>query len=213
MKNRKGFPFAYMLVLALSTLSCHAATFKQTNERVNVDVIENDFHIEQDWIVRGATRAQLMEAAHHLTLSGRYGVYGDRQLISSDLPPELQNYGDGVSAWAHPVFVPSFMGSRAATEPTPTGFRASMSGGMLGRGASDVTITATAGGVAVSERGTFSLAQLETGAKIFDVPFNLGAFTFGRIPLVLAHRTMGQLHNKMFKPVEALVNWVNDHPR
>ena len=58
-----------------------------------------------------------MEATHHLTLSGRYGVYGDRQLIRTELPEELQNYGDGVRAWAHPALVPVFLGSSAGTEP------------------------------------------------------------------------------------------------
>ena len=203
-----------VLAFALSlapALAAPPATSTHLSDKVKIDVFQNAFHVEQDWEVRGATRAELMAAVPHLTLSGRYGVYGDRELVKTDVPEELQNTGEGVSAWAHPILVPSMFGSRASTVPNAEGFVASMSGGMLGRGSSQVTIASTPGGCHVSERGTWTLAHADSGEKVFDVPFNLGAATFGRIPLVLAHKTMGKLHNTMFQPVQALVNWVNDH--
>jgi hypothetical protein len=173
-------------------------------------VLRNGFSLEQRWRVTGATRAQLMEARTHLTLSGRYGVYGDRKMVKTAVPVELQNNGTGVSAWARPAPVPVFLGSRASTVPTETGFRASMSGGMLGRGASDVELVSVPGGVLIVERGFYTLCRLKSSAGVVNLAYNLGAATFGRLPLAAAHKTMGELHNAVFNPAEALVNWAND---
>src|SRR5258708_1729697 len=116
MFNHRTPSTAVACMLIASLVSCMpralAATWKKLSDKVTIDVIQNSFHIDQVWVVKGATRARLLEAAHHLTLSGRYGLYGERDLVRTDVPEELQNYGDGVNAWAHPIFVPTFMGSR-----------------------------------------------------------------------------------------------------
>ena len=203
----------WVAVLSIGAAAAVAepARWTELRETVNVRLIANDFQVEQEWRVTGATRAELMAAVPHLTLSGRHGVYGDREMVKADLPEELQNRGDGVDAWAHPVFVPSMLGSRASTRATPTGFHAQMAGGMLGRGESDIELVVEGPRtVRIVEHGTYSLAQLESGHALPDIAFNLGAFTFGRVPLVLAHKTMGRLHNAMFNAAEPLVNWVND---
>ena len=201
-----------VLVCALASAACgQEASWTRIRHRVDVRLIDNDFVIDQEWLVTGATVAELRMGTPDLTLSGRYGVYGDRELLSTDVPEALQNDGQGANAWAHPVFAPRFLGARASTVPTPTGFHAQMAGGMLGCGASDVTFEAAGPGqVRVTEHGCYSLSKLKSGQALADIPFNIGAATFGRLPLAAAHKTMGELHNRMFNAVEPLVNMIND---
>lgn len=189
------------------------ARWQKVTSQVHVDTISNEFQVEQRWKVTGANRAQLLEATHHLNLSGRYGVYGDRQGLSTAVPESQQNHGGRLSAWAHPVFVPSALGSRAQAVPTHAGFHASMSGGAFGRGESPVEIGETHNGVTeIVERGHYTLAAAKTGFAPFDLAYKLGAATMARPALAVAHKGMGELHNHMFNAAEPLVNWVNDHP-
>jgi len=191
-----------------------AATWKKLSSHVDVDLRKNVFRVEQRWRVHGATRGELMAAVPHLTLSGRYGVYGDGKLLITDTPQAEQNSGRGARAWAHPVFAPSALGAMASTEPTQLGFKATMTGGKLGRGSSEVHITQGEGGaVDIVERGTYTLAELHSRSTLMDTTWAMGAATVGRAPLALAHRAMGELHNTVFNAAEPLVNWTNDHPR
>src|SRR6201999_3286632 len=139
----------------------------------------NEFRVEQRWQVTGADRKQLMDATRHLNLSGRYGVYGERKGIATAVPESQQNHGGVLSAWAHPIFAPSALGSRAQAVPTRQGFRASMSEGAFGRGESPVEIGETKNGVTeIVERGHYSLGAAKTGFAPFDLAYKLGAATF-----------------------------------
>lgn len=198
------------VLLLVSLAHAEPARWTRVAHAVDVRILNNDFVVDQEWRVTGATVAQLLAGVPHLTLSGRHGVYGDRELLATDVPELAQNDGDGVSAWAHPVLVPRVLGARASTVPTATGFRASMSGGVLGCGQSEVTIEAFRGAVRIREHGTYSLARLRTGHRVADLPYRFGAATLGRAPLAAAHKAMGELHNRMFNAAEPLVNMVND---
>lgn len=209
--------FRPLVVGLLSLVSISSASadarWKKVSSQVHVDPISNEFRVEQRWHVTGATKAQLLKATKHLSLSGRYGVYGERKLLTTTVPEAEQNKGRGADAWAHPIFVPSSFGARARTVPTEHGFHASMSEGALGQGHSPVTIHEMKDGTTeIVEHGTYSLKSSKTGFAPFDLMYRLGAATVGRVALVAAHKGMGELHNKMFNAAEPLVNWVNDHP-
>jgi len=203
----------YTLAFALAGTAHAQAKWQKVASHVHVDAVANEFRVEQRWHVTGASRKQLLLATQHLKLSGRYGVYGDRKLLTTSVPEADQNKGSGADAWAHPVFVPESFGSRARTVPTHNGFRASMSEGALGQGHSPVEIHETKDGVTeIVEHGTYSMKSAQTGFAPFDLMYSLGAATVGRVALAAAHKGMGELHNKMFNAAEPLVNWVNDHP-
>jgi hypothetical protein len=200
-----------LLLASLATGAHAAATSRKTLHRVDVDVVRNCFHIHQEWEIRGATRARVLAAIRQLRLTGRYGIYGERKLLQTETPVSQQNNGEGVSAWAHPVGTPVFLGSRASTVPIEGGFRASMSGGQLGQGTSDVLVTEVAPGVLrMVERGTWRLSKLNSSSGMVNCLFAVGAATVGRIPLIAAHKAMGELHNRMFNPDEPICHLIND---
>ncbi|HEX4621533.1 MAG TPA: hypothetical protein VH208_08200, partial [Myxococcaceae bacterium] len=186
--------------------------WSKTHASVEVDPIANEFRVEQRWRVTGTTRERLLAGVPHLTLTGKYGVYGDRTAVTTDVPVDRQNTGQGADGWAHPLFAPSALGARARTRPTAGGFRASMSEGKAGEGGSDVEIghPSSDGSIEIIERGAYSLGSLRTGAWPLDFIYRLGSATVGRVPLAAAHKAMGELHNHMFNGAEPLVNWVND---
>jgi len=182
--------------------------------KVTVNSRKGSFQVEQAWVIRGATREQLLAARQHLKLSGPTGLYGKATFMSVPLPTSQQGEGGEIDVpGVRPKGVPKALGSRARTFLTRDGFRAEMSGGRIGRGGSTVTFGATkvingVPQVTIREVGTYELkykpkSMLELPALMFDRMSRLTPP--GSLALSTSLKQMGNLHNRAFEVGAAML--------